>query len=141
MRAFFDTSVLLAALHGDHEHHTGSLDSFLEYSRRDAVAGAHSLAELYATLTAFPGRRRVAPDQALLLLEGLRQRLTWIALSEDEYWKTINETAERGIVGGAVYDALLARCALKARAEVIFTLNARDFERLGPEIAKRLRTP
>jgi len=46
-----------------------------------------------------------------------------------------------GIVGGAIYDAVLAQCALKADAEVLLTWNDRDFTRLGPEIARLVKTP
>jgi hypothetical protein len=44
-------------------------------------------------------------------------------------------------VGGAIYDALLAHCALKAKADTIFTWNIDHFRRVGPEVAKRVRTP
>ncbi|MGH9415983.1 MAG: hypothetical protein ACRD01_05080 [Terriglobales bacterium] len=40
-----------------------------------------------------------------------------------------------------MYDALIANCALKAGARLIYTWNRSDFQRLGPEVASRLRTP
>ncbi len=141
MKAFFDTSVLVATFHGDHEHHGPSLNVFLKYSRRDAAASAHSLAEVFATLTAFPGKHRVAPDQAMLFLETMRERLTLVTLSEDDYYDAIEAASAQAIAGGAIYDALLARCALKVKAETLYTWNVRDFERLGPEVARRVRTP
>lgn len=141
MKAFFDTSVLVATFHGDHEHHAPSLAIFLKYARREAAASAHSLAEVYATLTALPGKHRVAPDQALLFLETMRQRLTLIPLSEDDYFGAVQSAADQRVVGGALYDALIARCALKAKAEIIYTWNARHFELLGSEITERVRTP
>lgn len=141
MRAFFDTSVLVATFHGDHEHHKRSLDLFVKFSIRDAAASAHSLAEVYATLTALPGKHRVAPDQAMLFLETMRQRLTLVPLSEADYYDATEAASALGIVGGAIYDALLGRCALKVKADTIYTWNVRDFARLGPEIAARVRTP
>jgi len=36
---------------------------------------------------------------------------------------------------------LLAHCALKAEAQTIYTWNVKHFEQLGPDIARRLRTP
>jgi hypothetical protein len=45
-------------------------------------------------------------------LENIRERLTLIALNGDEYHTTIKEAAEAGVVGGTIYDALIARCAL-----------------------------
>jgi hypothetical protein len=60
------TSVLVAAFYADHEQHPPSIDLFLRFRKKDACCGAHSLAEVYATLTAMPGKRRVSGDEALL---------------------------------------------------------------------------
>ncbi len=77
----------------------------------------------------------------MLFLETMRERFTLIALDDKEYFRAIEEAAAAGVTGGAVYDALIARCALKAGAETIYTWNASDFHRLGPEVARRVRTP
>jgi predicted nucleic acid-binding protein len=53
----------------------------------------------------------------------------------------VKEAAAVGVVGGTVYDALLARCAIKAGAEIIYTWNMKHFQQFSPEITKRLRTP
>jgi predicted nucleic acid-binding protein len=53
----------------------------------------------------------------------------------------LHEAAQRSTGGGTVYDALIARCALKARADEIFNWNIRHYQMLGPEVAKRLKTP
>lgn len=74
-------------------------------------------------------------------LADMAERLTFIALGAEEYWATIAESAEFGVVGGLIYDALLARCALKAKAETIYTWNLAHFQQLGPDVAKRIRTP
>src|SRR5207245_3241809 len=58
-----------------------------------------------------------------------------------EYWAAIGEAAAKNISGGTMYDALLAKCALKAGAEIIYTWNVGDFERLGKQVARRLQTP
>lgn len=55
VKAFLDSSVLIATFYADHEHHEPSLDLFLRFDRKDACCGAHSLAEVYATLTSMPG--------------------------------------------------------------------------------------
>lgn len=77
----------------------------------------------------------------MLLLESLQERLSIITLEASEYWSTIKSCSELGIVGGAVYDALIARCAIKARVEILYTWNVMDFRRFGTEIANRVRTP
>jgi len=77
----------------------------------------------------------------MLFLENMEERLALISLDAEEYWKAVMNSAESGIVGGMIYDVLLAHCALKVRAETIFTWNVEHFRRVGPEVAKRVRTP
>ncbi|MGA9059389.1 MAG: PIN domain-containing protein [Terriglobia bacterium] len=142
MKALFDTSVLVPTFLGDHEHHEASLDVFLRFEKRQACCAAHSLAEVYATLTRMPGKYRVSCEQAMLFLAEIRQRLTLVALDEEEYYATIEQASALGVMGGTVYDALLARCALKARAETLYTWNVKHFQQLGlEEVVKRIRTP
>jgi predicted nucleic acid-binding protein len=141
VKAFLDTSVLVATFYADHEHHAPSIDLFLRFGKRHACCGAHSLAEVYATLTGMPGKRRVSGDEALLFLGDIRERLTLVALDEQEYFQVAAASAAGGLASGAVYDAILGHCALKAKAEAIYTWNPRDFLRLSPAIAGRVKTP
>ena len=90
-------------------------------------------------MTRMPGRHRVSGEQVQLFLENIRERLTLITLTGDEYHATIKAAAEAGIIGGTIYDALIARCALKAKVDAIYTWNTRHFEQFGAEIVKRLR--
>jgi predicted nucleic acid-binding protein len=64
-----------------------------------------------------------------------------VSLESSEYFKAIQGAAVNGIVGGTIYDALLAACAIKAKAETIYTDNERHFRMLGPDIARRVRRP
>ena len=65
---------------------------------------------------------------------------TLITLTGDEYYATIKEAAEAGTIGGTIYGALIARCALKAKVEAIYTWNTKHFQQFGAAIVKRLRT-
>jgi predicted nucleic acid-binding protein len=141
MKAFLDTSVLVATFYGDHEHHAPSIDIFLRFGKKDACCGVHCLAEVYATLTAMPGKRRVGGDAALLFLRDIRDNLTLISLDERDYFQTIEEAATSALASGAVYDALLGHCAAKAKAETLYTWNTQDFLRLAQPIAERVRRP
>jgi predicted nucleic acid-binding protein len=38
--------------------------------------------------------------------------------------------------GGGIYDALIAQAAIKANVDVLLTLNANDFTRLGEDVAQ-----
>jgi predicted nucleic acid-binding protein len=141
MKAFLDTSILVPVFYGDHTHHGASLDVFTECNKDDGCCGAHSLAEVYATLTRMPGKHRISGEQAMLFIGDIRERLSLIALDGDEYADMLRSPAAAGVVGGAIYDALLAGCALKSGAEMIYTWNVRHYRLLGPEVTERLRTP
>jgi predicted nucleic acid-binding protein len=141
VKAFFDTSVLVAAVLASHEYHDRSLAVFAETDRKTGCCGAHTLAELYATLTRIPGKQRIASDQALLFLDEVEERLELLYLNAREYRLAINQAAHYGVLGGTVYDALLGQCALKAGATRILTWDVAHFQRLGPEIADKVRTP
>jgi predicted nucleic acid-binding protein len=80
-------------------------------------------------------------DQVLLFLENVRERLTIVTLSVEDYINAINVGAAAGIVGGTIYDASLARCALKAEADVLYTWNTKHFQQFSPNIIKRLKSP
>ncbi len=141
MRYFFDTSVLVAAFLEAHPHHEPSLEAYQIASRKSGCCAAHSLAEVYSTVTRMPLPFRVSGDQAKLLLDSMHEHLTLIALDADEYLSAITDAAEAGIVGGRIYDALLARCALKSKAEIVYTWDVEHFRQMGDEVAKRVREP
>ena len=141
MKGFFDTSVLVAVFYGDHVHHQASLARFLQFDKSTGCCGAHSLAEVYSTLTRMPGKHRISGEQAILFIGSIRERLSIVALDGAEYADALQASAALGIVGGGIYDAMPAHCALKAQAEAIFTWNARHYSLCGKEVAGLLRTP
>ncbi|HWZ82740.1 MAG TPA: PIN domain-containing protein [Terriglobales bacterium] len=141
MKTFFDTSVLVSAVLASHEHHERSLVIFAKSDRKTGCCAAHTLAELYSTLTRMPGKQRIVSDQALLFLDEVEERLELIHLNAREYRLAINEAARHGVVGGTIYDALLGQCAVKAGATRILTWDVAHFQLLGPEIAGKVQTP
>ena len=141
MKFFFDTSVLIAAVLVQHVHHQRSSAAYLKAEKKTAFCAAHTLAEVYAALTRMPGPQRMAGDQALLVLEDIRRRFTIIALDEEDYFSAIASAVAEGVVGGTICDALLARCALKAKATTIYTWHLNHFRLLGPEVAWLVQSP
>lgn len=141
MKFFFDTSVLIAAVLVEHVHHEPSLAAYLKADKKNGCCAAHTLAEVYASLTRLPGPHRIGGDQALLFLEDIRRRLTTITLDEEDYCSAIASTVAEGVMGGMIYDALLARCALKANAMTIYTWDLDHFRQLGWEVARRVQSP
>lgn len=141
MKQFLDTSVLVATFYGDHEHHEASFALFLRQKKQSGFTAAHCLAEVYSVLTGMPGKDRASPEEALLFLGDVRSRLTPVALDAGEYYAVLEDAAANAISGGAIYDAMLARCAMKARADAIYTWNVKHFSRCGRDVAGRVKTP
>ena len=141
MKWFFDTTVLVAALLPDHPHHARSFPVFASATRKQAACAAHSLAEAYSTFTRYPGKERMSAEAASLVVQGIEQQLTLVSLDADEYCAAIRRMARLGIIGGAIYDGLVAACALKSGAEHLYTWNVRHFDLLGAEIKKLVRMP
>lgn len=133
--------MLVSVFYGDHIHHQASLDLFIQFEKSTGCCGAHSLAEVFSTLTRMPGKHRISGDQAMLFVGSIRERLSIIALNGDEYADALAESAARGITGGGVYDAMLAHCAMKGKAETIYSWNTRHYAQCGPEVTRHLRTP
>jgi predicted nucleic acid-binding protein len=141
MKEFFDTSVLIAAFWGGHVHHQSSVSRLGAANKKHSACGSHSLAEVYAVMTALPVKPAIPPEQALLFVEEVRDRLTLVSLDGEEYFTAIQKSAERGFASGRVYDALLLACAAKVRAQSIYTWNVKHFQALAPELAARIHTP
>jgi predicted nucleic acid-binding protein len=126
-----DTSCLVAAVCDWHRHHE---TTWKEIERRAAagetpVLSAHSLAEAYSVLTRLPEPHRLRPDDALAVLEANWGEARLVALSPADYRSTLRRCRDAGIGGGAVYDALIASCARKARVATLVTWDVGGFER------------
>ncbi len=78
---------------------------------------------------------------ALLFVDDVREKPMRVHLDDREYLRTLHEATGQNFVGGAIYDALLGRCALKAKAEILYTWNTKDFLRLPKEIATHVKRP
>ena len=140
MKRFFDSSVLVSVFYADHPQHASSAKLFLEAGKGDFCA-LRTLGEVYSTLTGLPLRPRITGPDGVSIVKQIRERLTIITLNEQEYVSALESASSGTIVGAAAYDALIAQCALKAGADILLTWNVRDFTRLGPTIARLVKTP
>lgn len=141
MRVLLDTSILVAAMIEAHPAHEQALP-WLQRVRGGTDTGlvaAHSVAELYAILTTLPIQPRIPPAVARQLIQlNVLDVCEVVSLSDKDYTAVIDHLSEEGIVGGATYDALILRAALKARADRVVTLNEKDFRRVYPELADKV---
>jgi len=141
LKLFLDSSVLLPVFLAEHPHHAPSLRLYTQCNPDIACCASHSLAEVYSTLTRLPLPHRATPDQAIGFLESIHRRFGLVSPDGDDYLASIREAAANRISGGAIYDALIAGCAIKAGADQIFTWNTRHYLSLGAEVSERVKSP
>ncbi len=132
-----DTSVMVAAVCGWHEHHTeaaADIEERLDRSDVLTVAGP-ALIEAYSVLTRLPPPHRLSPTNAHALLDANFLATEPIVLGAGGYRQLLLEATTSGIAGGQIYDAVIAACAMTAGIDTLVTLNARHFNRFaGPTL-------
>lgn len=138
---FLDTSVLIAAVRTADLRHSASGKLLRTCSAENAACAAHTLAEVYASLTGMRPPNRFRPTQAMQLLDEFRRKFRCVELTADEVLETARRVAALGLPGGIIYDALLMSCARKANADRIYTWNVRHFQMVAPDLAERIVTP
>ncbi len=140
MIAFFDSTVLIAAIIEDEERHETCAHALESVEK--GYAALHSVVECYATLTGGKLGIQLSPsDASELIRHNIYDRLRLVSLTAAEYVRLIAQAGPVGARGGAIYDLLLLTCARKIKAERIYTLNGRHFRALAPDIADKIVSP
>ncbi|MEQ1858248.1 MAG: PIN domain-containing protein [Longimicrobiales bacterium] len=137
-----DTTVLFAACDASHQHHLPSLALVTRAKPASSFVAAHSLAELYATLSgqSAPKMRRL--ERVLEAVDHVSRVFTPVALEPSDYLWVLRQVTAAEARSGQVYDALILRCAERANVETVYTWNTRHFERVAwAGMAERVRTP
>jgi predicted nucleic acid-binding protein len=144
MKTLLDTSVLVPALVRGLPQHSRA-QPWLERARSGEFSWAvasHTLAELYAVLTALPVSPRIMPATARRLIrENVEDSAEIVALSPRDYRDVLTMMADLGLSSGAVYDALICRAAQKAEARRVLTFNIAHFRRVWPEGGSIIQAP
>lgn len=141
MKYFLDTSVFVAAARTSDQRYEPSSRILHQCSPAIAACAAHSLAEVYNSLTAMRPPNRFHPEVAIQYLDRMRAKVDCIVLTPEEVFDSARRIAGLGLLGGIIYDALLMACARKVDAERIYTWNVRHFQLVAPDIADRIVTP
>ncbi len=142
MSIFLDTSVLVAAFWGDHPQHDLSVAIVKTASPGSAFCAAHTVAEVYSTMTRLPVKPPIPPEQALLFVQQIRQLFTVVPLTDEEYFSTVERLAQNGLAKNYIYDALIVRAAEKSGADIVYTWNISDFLKVSsPSILSKIRVP
>lgn len=112
-----DTSVAVAMVVADHEHHVSTLEAI--GGRRTGLAG-HAAFETFSVLTRLPAPARRTPEVLGRLMAANFPRNCY--LSTEGAHALLDRMVEAGVAGGSVYDALVGAAA----AEHDIVLATRD---------------
>ena len=123
-----DSSVVVAAFASWHEHHQPARDIL----RTSPLLPAHAALEAYSVLTRLPDLFRAEPQ---LVADFLSRTFVEARLVLDSAAQAAlpRQLADRGISGGAVWDALICLTAASSGADLV-TLDRRarpTYERCG----------
>ncbi len=144
MKILFDTSVIIASFIDWHEYHSRALPWFLKAAKGNVqfFVSAHTLIETYSVLTTYPSSPKLSPQECRQFIsENIEKRAEIISLNAKDYSKVLDRMLSLNLSGGAIYDALLAQAAQKAKVDYLLTFNERDFLRVWPEGAKKIKVP
>ncbi|MCU1362959.1 MAG: Ribonuclease VapC40 [Acidimicrobiaceae bacterium] len=114
-----DTSVAVAVVLEDHEHHVETLR--VVGNRRVGLAG-HAAFETFSVLTRLPPPARRSPEVVLRLLSANFPSVNYLSTSGAA--GLLPRLASLGIAGGSVYDALVGAAAAESGL-VLLTRDAR----------------
>jgi predicted nucleic acid-binding protein len=88
-----------------------------------------------------PGQPKMSPQNVQRLIDRNLQFLDTITLETADYQAAIAQMTTLNLPGGGIFDALIARAALKVAAQQLMTLNPKHFTRLDTAIAQIVVVP
>jgi predicted nucleic acid-binding protein len=120
--------VCVCSRHVHHAQAAAEIEQRLAASEKMASA-AHAAAEAYAGLTRLPAPHQLSQSDTLALSDGNFLDGA-VALDASGYRALPRRAGTEGVSGGRTYDAIIAECALRAKADTLLTFNARHFVNL-----------
>lgn len=139
VKTLLDTNVVVAAMVSTHTKHEIAARAWEEARRGEACICAHSLAEVWATLTRLPIRPPISAAQASTLIEErVMPTTTTLTLDPGVYKAALTRVTRLGMKGGIIHDAVILECGLGHQIDRVVTLNGRHFRRLWPDAGSRL---
>jgi predicted nucleic acid-binding protein len=142
LKALFDTNLLIAGAFLNHEWNSLAAKQLEQVFDKKIIGCicAHSIAEFYAVATRYPKTPMPAPI-AQEFLDDTLKHFEITELGASDYNAVIARVSNLSLVGGAIFDALIAQAALKAGADQLLTFNPKHFSRLGEDVAEIVVTP
>lgn len=109
-----DTSVAVALVLGDHEHHDAAFAALL--NRRVGLAG-HAAFETFSVLSRLPAPARARPADIGRIMDANFTESRFLSAAASA--ALLAKLASAGIAGGLVYDALVGAVALEHQLTLV----------------------
>jgi len=135
LKVGLDTSFLVPLFSVEHEFHEPTSMEWDRLRRANAlfVVPCHALLECFAVLTRMPAPYRIAQEEMeRLLIESFAKDAEIPLVLPQTVWSSIRSLVSTRLVGGKVYDAVIAQSALDAGAAVLLTWNTKDLLPVAP---------
>ena len=134
-----DSSVIVAALWREHPKHDLAY-AFLT-AGHELCCSQHAWAEVFSVLTSSAFQPRRSPATILMVMNGIRPRVSIVPLTLEDYESALARAAQSSTGGGAVYDLLHLAGARSASAHRLVTLNLKHFARFAPDFGVSVSEP
>jgi len=144
MKALFDSNVLVSALVETHPFHLRAIKWLTKAKEKEisGVISAHSLAEVYSALTNLPIYPKISANLAHYLInQNILPIFEFVELTIEDYKTILNNASQNQIIGGTIYDSLIAHAAYKAQVDKLLTFNTKHFKKAYPLIADIVEEP
>jgi predicted nucleic acid-binding protein len=87
----------------------------------ELFVSSHTILEIYSVLTSAPFKPKITPIIAKQLIENnIKKIAKTICLTDEDYFKIVENMSNSNFSGGLVYDAIIVECALKAKVDQIW---------------------
>ena len=130
---FLDTTILLGGLidFGTTDHSQRIFNAVAEGRMKEVHSAWHCCLEFYSVSTRLPEEFRLAPSDAVLLIEQeIMPRLQIHQLPENSRRGFFRSAAADRIAGGRIYDTHIGEVARSAGCQILVTENRRHFASL-----------
>jgi predicted nucleic acid-binding protein len=134
MKILYDSSTLLALYTEKHPHHKNVKEKHLQFIHEDGAfyISAHTIAELYSNLTRERYYFQLSSEKAQAIILQITDEVAQsVPLTESDYVDVIDKLKEKDFRGPIIYDGLISWSARKINADLLVTLNEKDFQKLA----------
>lgn len=93
-------------------------------------------------MTKLPIYPKILPDLANnLICKNILPVFEFVELKVSDYKTVLNIASRNQIVGGTIYDSIIAHAAYKAKVDKLLTFNTKHFKKAYPLIADIVEEP